>query len=353
MKEEKKKTESENKIVAFDIDENIMTDENIDRFLKESLIQEADELEAELNRNPGLSDADVSDNMFESIVSQLKEQGIWEEEEESKAGEEKITKNAEATESVEEKGRGTETETEKQQEQGTHEKLEKLYAMLPEEDRQALELGKEIARQKERRAAKKWKRRRILKRSVIVAAMLVLVFSASMTIDANRRLVLKAWDGVMYNLGFRVSTDYTDAEVDVESRTKEEVAAMRDISETLGVSAISFEYLPEGMEYLSYEIMDDNSEAVIFYAYQEKIFNITIINLKIEGVLYYALDNESVLREIVKNEQKLKMNIMETNIDLEEETYTIEFDYNDARYILNGMISLEEMKKIAKNIIIY
>lgn len=350
MKEEKKKTESENKIVVFDIDESVMTDADIDRFLAESLMKEADELEAELNQDPGLRGADVSDAMFQSIVNQLKEQGIWEEEE--AVEKERITENTEDKERVEEKKQNAESEEKGQKENRTPQNLEELYAMLPEEDFRALKLGKQVEKQNIVRDARKRRRKKVFKYSGIAAAILVLVFGGSMTIEANRRLVQKAWDGMMYNLGFRVSTNYVGEEENVRSKTKEEIETMEEISKVLEVPAISLEYIPKGMKYLNYEIMEDNSEAVVFYVYQEKIFSVTIISLKLESVSYYALDNEAVLRDTVLNEQKVKVDIKETNLGLEEETYTAEIDYNDSRYILNGMISLEEMRKIAKNIII-
>ena len=42
---------------------------------------------------------------------------------------------------------------------------------------------------------------------------------------------------------------------------------------------------------------------------------------------------------------------METNLDIDEETYIAEIEYGGWRYILNGMIPLDEMRKIVKNIL--
>ena len=413
MKEEKKKRESEKKIVEFDIDESVMTDAEIDRFLAESLQKEADELEAELNQDPNLIGADVSNEMFQSIVRQLKERGIWEEEEASRVeavtpqgkiqrtvkavpqGEIQRTEEAvpqgeiqraegtapqgeiQKTEGAMRQGEVQKTELVSQQTEGRNAKnmedegrveqeereisdaqqqkseapqsLEELYAMLPEKDRRALALGKQIEKMNETRALKRKKRRKVFKYSGVAAAILVFVFSGSMTIEANRRLVQKAWGGVMYNLGFRVSTDYTDEGMDVESRTKEEIEAMEEIGESLDIPVIGFDYMPKEMKYRSYDIRGDNSEATVFYDYQEKIFSVTLISLDKESVSYYTLDNEAVFRDTIFNRQEIEAKIWEANLDKEEETYIVTIDYDDCRYILNGMISLDEMKKIVKS----
>jgi hypothetical protein len=173
-----------------------------------------------------------------------------------------------------------------------------------------------------------------------------------MTSEANRRLVLQAWDGMMANLGFRVTTDYKDVEIEERSKTKEEEEAMETIRDTLGIPVINFDYLPEGMEYQSYEIEPDIFEAVLFYTYQEKIFQVTIVGVDEESVSYYAVDSEATWKEKIVNLQEFEANIWEVNADQEEETYMAEIDYDDFRYILNGMLSLEEMEKILKSVLI-
>ena len=52
MNEENRKTGTDNKIVSFQITEEEMQDPKQDLYVRESLIREADELEAELNRRP-------------------------------------------------------------------------------------------------------------------------------------------------------------------------------------------------------------------------------------------------------------------------------------------------------------
>ena len=179
--------------------------------------------------------------------------------------------------------------------------------------------------------------------------MFLLVFGVSMTSEANRRLVFKAWDGLMYNLGFQLTTDYAGEKGTVQSKSKEEIDAIKLISEKMEIPVIEFEYMPEGMEFQGYEMMEDSFESVLFFIYQGKIFTVTIIKMNQEGVTYYALDSEAVLRKKVIIDQKLEAKIWETNLDLKEETYVAEIEYNGCRYICNGMISLQELEKVLKS----
>ena len=360
MNEKKNKTGSTKKVVPFDIDEKLLDDEKIDRLIKESLIEEADEIEAELENDPALIGVGASEDMFQSIVARLKEQGDWEEEKDVEENPENIKeiKNAEdireTGETREIKGikEGKESEGTKEileDQKSEQEKLEELYQMLPEEDRHALELGKQVKKEKEIRRKKRKQRWKILKRGGVVAAVFFLVFGVSMTSEANRRLVFKAWDGLMYNLGFKLSTNYVGEEGTVQSKSKEEIEAIEAISEKMAIPVIDFEYMPEGMKFQGFEIMDDALEAIMFYAYRDKIFTVTMVKMNQEGATYYALDNEAVLRERIVIDQELKAKIWETNLDFEEETYVAEIENNECRYICNGMLSLEELKKVLKS----
>lgn len=332
MKEDKKKKKSENKIVTFEISDEVLENPEMDKFLKESLIKEADDLEAELNESPDLVGVGASDDLFQSIVGKLKEQGIWEEEDPDPE-------------------KNPEPETDSDPESEETEDLDKIYQMLPESDRRALELGRQEEKRRQIKAQKIKRLRKILKHTGFVAAMFVLVFGLSMTSEANRRLVLKTWDGLMLNLGFRVTTNYMDEMDRKESVDTEAEEAMKEISDQLGYAPLFLSYYPEGMKYQRYEIIPEQMEAVMFYFYDEEIFSVTMISQNREGSSYYALDEEPNLREVVYSDQGVKAEIWETNLNLEEETYVAEIVYGDCRYILNGIISLQEMEKMIKNIV--
>ena len=355
MNEKKNKTGSTKKVVPFDIDEKLLDDEKIDRLIKESLIEEADEIEAELENDPALIGVGASEDMFQSIVARLKEQGDWEEEKDVEENPENIKeiKNAEYTRETEETREIKEIESESTKEiledqKSEQEKLEELYRMLPEEDRHALELGKQVKKEKEIRRRKRKQRWKILKRGGVVAAVFLLVFGVSMTSEANRRLVFKAWDGLMFNLGFRVSTNYTEDGNTIRSKSRKEIEALKEVKDITGVSPINLEYIPKEMVFQKYEIVEDTLEATLFYTYKGKTFSITMLKVAHEGTNYYVLDNTVVWKETIITDQNLKAEVWETNLDKEEETYIAEIKFDESSYIFNGMIPLEELEKIIK-----
>lgn len=317
MSGENKKTGTDNKIMSFQISEEEMQDPKLDSYVRESLIREADELEEKLNRRSDLAEVKAPEGMYSSIVEELKARGAWKED-----------------------GAGEDAQT-----------LEALYAQLPEEDRKALALGRELARKKEAKAGKRRRRRKIFKLAGIAAACLCLVFGASMTSDANRRLVQRMWDGVMIDFGFRVDTDNMGEGESIRSKSVEEIAAMEKISKRLGSPTIDFLYLPKGMKYEGYEITNE-FEAAVFYSYKDTLFYLTILNMDKEGTHYYKYDTEAFYRKTVETQDEIEAKIWEVNLDISTETYIAEIDYTGWRFVLNGMMPLEEMEKIVQLILI-
>lgn len=350
MNTDSKKEKQDKKIVPFEIQDEILADQEIDRMVKESLIQEADKLEAELNADPNLTGVGASEDLLQSIIGKLKDQGIWGEEPKEKEDGEEINSAIQKDEKTETDRNISEINSVSESGEPVQ-NIEDLYALLPEEDRRALELGKKMEQEQRRREAGRLKKRKALRYGGTAAAMLAAVFGLSMTSEANRRLVKRAWDVMAMNFNFHVQTDYTGDEEQVRSKSKEEVAAMEEISGNLGVAALSLEVLPRGMEYDDYDIIADGVEAVMFYVYQDNIFSVTFINVDVEGSTYYMLDQRTELIEKMNTEQEFEAQIWETNqgFDEEDRAYIAEIEHEGCRYILNGILSLEEMEEIVES----
>lgn len=325
MEKDNKKQEKKGKITSFEITEDMLSDSELDLFLKESLIREADEIEKALNEEEALRGVGASDDLFQSIVDKLKEQGVWEETQES------------------------EQNTSSSVSQPEYKEQDVIYRMLSEEDRLNIEAGKKYRMQEELRKKKQKRRAKIIKRGSVAAAAIAVVFGLSMTSDANRRLMLKAWDGLMFNLNYRLSTNY--AGESVRSKTKEEIAALEDIKEKLGAAVIEFEYLPEGMEYERYDVLEHNKGAYVFYSWEDIIISVSMTYMSgtnQDGSLYSVFDQTTDSINTIRNEQNIEIHILETDQELETTIYVAEVQYNDFRYIINGMSSLEELTKIVK-----
>lgn len=312
MSQKKKKTE---KIIPLQFDQNDPDDLFLDELLKDDLMREADELEAQLNNDPKLMGMGASDDLFQKIKEELMEKGAWEEEEKQP-------------------------------------NLDDVYAMLPEEDLQALEMGRRMVKEQEEQQEKQQQRRRrrnkVMKRMTGVAAALVVVFGLSMSSDANRRLVSETWDTIVANLGMRMEADYVDEENIVRTRDKQEMEDFHKAGQILGIAEIDLKYLPSEMKYMKYQVDEISGKATFFYTYRDGIFQISIMKKSGEGVRYYTLDENTELTITYTTNQEIEAKLGMT--DSENGMYIAQLQYKGGNYVLNGIISLEEMEKIVKNI---
>lgn len=404
MKDENKKTEHDKKIVEFDIDETVLGDSDLDRFLRKSMQDAADALEERLNNDPRLQGIDAPEGMFDSIVNELKRQGLWQEDISDHTGNENIhsgfgitgnffsrdgTNEIDAGSKLKAANGSAYTETGKaggriysenvnmrlqadtitgniysdvgiintlaneeksKLEQDVSEKYqETACAMLVENDKHALKLSRGDENDLETCEIKRKKRKRAIRYSGVAAAVMVVFLGLGVTGEASKRLIFKAWDGIAMNLGFRMAAGYVDADEEVKDTVREDMVAMKEIHEQFGMSAIDFAYLPEDLEYQKYELIPEVPQAYLFYGNGEKSLIVTLLGNYNEAVSYYAIDSGAILQNKMKNEQNIEVLIWKINLNEKEETYAAEFEFNECRYLLNGRLSLEEMEQIIKN----
>lgn len=375
MKEKKNKKIPENKITRIHFGDSDPMDDQMDEFLKEEMMREADEMEARLNSDPDMIGVGASDDMFLKIVAELKEKGVWEEDQKDvqDAAQEKEQVEQWDTAQKKERENGWDEVQKKEREERQEEiqknerengrdevqrkeweKEQSADVLTAQRQQELIEKGLRAEQQeqelKERKARRAKKMKRVIRRGSAAAAMVAVVFGVGMTSEANRRLVFQAWDNITGNLGLRMATDYVDEEKIVRSRTSEEVEDAKLISEELGISSIDLVYLPEGMEYLRYEIDKAGDNATMFYSYEDKIFMVKMLKSNVEGVAYYSVDDESKLMSLYTADQEIEARIGILNSNGEMETYVAQMEFEGCSYVLNGMLPLEEMKKIIEKI---
>ncbi|RKJ48089.1 DUF4367 domain-containing protein [bacterium 1XD42-54] len=406
MKDENKKTEHDKKIVEFDIDETVLGDSDLDRFLRKSMQDAADALEERLNNDPRLQGIDAPEGMFDSIVNELKRQGLWQEDISDHTGNENIhsgfgitgnffsrdgTNEIDAGSKLKAANGSAYTETGKAGgriyfenanmrsqadtitgniysdvgtintlaneekstlEQDVSEKYqETTCAMLVENDKHSLKLSRGDENDLETCEIKRKKRKRAIRYSGVAAAIMVVFMGFGVTGEANKRMVLKVWDDIN-NSVLRIAVNPVDGENDLLDQTKKDMEAMAEINKQLGFSIIDFGYYPEGMEYQKYKILNECSGAMVFYNYKNKSIILTMQSSNDGAVGCYAIDSGSKLCGEVKNDQNIVIEIWEVNPHLQDEAYAAKFEYNNCQYVLNGQISFVEMEKIAKGMII-
>lgn len=369
----KKNRNTAEKITKFPLAPSGMEDlENteLDALLEEELKREADELEARLNSDPKLIGVGASDDLFAKIVGSLKEQGVWEEDEEAaKATEEKTTKRIEKNieENIEENAAASadenirKIESNEAEEKNTAEDVvfsdkerdgkpgsEEAYSQLSEADRRAMEYGYQMQQKDAEKKVRRKKRRKIAKRAGITAAALVAVFGVSMTSDANRRYVLEAWNTVAGSLGLKTEISYLDEAVNYVGSTEEE-KAQEDIFQKLNIKAIKFGYLPEGWNFMSYNVDEKAFCAVMFYSNNDFWMTIYMYKNENENVMYNQFDGDVELLQTLQTAQNMDIEIYKNGVK-EEKGYTLAFHDEEGYYYCNVRLSYEEVKKIAMNI---
>lgn len=363
------------KIVPFDIMRMDPEDLETDRFLRESVKEEADELEKRLNSDPSLIGVGASDDLFDAIVGKLKEQGLWEEEENETAESETsdVKQEEKAVENAPEKESLPRSDVEYSQEQrvsgvdrvekctengsdcgktsGSEQisdsgKAEEGHRILSEEEETLLELGRQTMKQKEKRAMRRKKWGHVLKRCGAVASVFVVIGGIGMTSEANRKVVMKAWDAVMENFRFRIATDHVEEGTSLYSELfGAEKEAFEDIREKLGIQILFFLYKPEEMKFLEYEINTEDSHAVMIYTNQDKIFTVDMLSNQAEYNNYYSADSE---KQLVDSYELMgaKVGIWHQSADIESEAYLAEIKRDESRYIINGIMPIGELKKM-------
>lgn len=440
MSEEKRKTSQTNKIVPMPTAMNDQEQDQVDSLILERLDREADALEEELNNDPSLAGVSLSRDFLNVIIGKLKEEGLWEEEDEEMAenedGEERngkekngviesnqdrerngeIEKNIErdrkskeceeqqesrdgkrsgaevgdkeekecegrarCVEAGDKGGRGKILETIDQEEQSksveiegkeakenleernglesrnskedgvsmTQEDLDRLYQMLPEQDRRAMEMGRQVEKRREKR------RRRFRRWGMpigVAASLMVIVCGVGMSSEANREWIMKTGNSVLESLGFKISTNFMDVESILQSKGIVEQEALKKIKEKMDRLVPCFVNVPDGFEFLDYETASDRSEATMFYSYQNKIVTVKIYKKGDEGVIYTGVEDNAVLRDTFQSVQKSNIKIWEINLDISGESYLAEAEYEDGHYVINAVMPFDEIKKMVKSV---
>ena len=227
---------------------------------------------------------------------------------------------------------------------------EETYSQLSEADRRAMEYGYQMQQKDAEKKVRRKKRRKIAKRAGITAAALVAVFGVSMTSDANRRYVLEAWNTVAGSLGMRISINYLENDPVYLGDTKEE-EAQNEIKEKLNIKPLRLGYLPEGWKFSSYDINEETEFGILFYTNGQQWLSVYMKKNSDNNVSYYQPDGEREVIETIKNNENIKINLERITSE-NKEIYAAAFQKDDDCYYCNGDVTYDEMKKIAKYLMI-
>ncbi len=296
---------------------------------------------------PPLSPGEYED-MYQKILGRLKAEGLMDEEPGENAGEENDSglvvrrkpsehrKTAEHTESF------SKTETEDRFETAESEETEEIRK--PEK----AEHPKKTEQPKKETGRRPGKIRWFQKKAVKVAGVCLIagaaVFGLSMTSEANRLLLMQTANEVL-GTGDLMQVDNGE---DRDLARGDEDAAREEISEKLNVEVPEFYYLPEGMAYKDYQIIEEVGYAKLTYSYQTGYIHLTISNSSTDMSQGNVKERKEDPEEIETLNGTMDFVIKE--MEEGKGQYTANWEYKNVAYTLSGEISREELIKILEKI---
>lgn len=280
-------------------------DEALNAVLKKEMREAADRLEEELDADPSMEGVEPSPEAFEKVMALAREA-----EKRKAAGEAKRSPGEQRPLRPED--------------------------YLSEEDRRALEIG--------RRSLERKGRRRLLRWLGPVAAVLVCVLVVSVSSEANRIRIINAYHVLVGDEAMlRLNNDEDSQTIHLKERKDRE-----EIREKTGMDPVQFLYNPKGLTYDSYEIMNGNRRAALFYHYQDTI--LTVLMMKQEkGVARGDVQDGEIL-DVFEADTKIgKIQIQELDGDLEKK-YMTEFVRENTLYRIYGALPREEFVSMMESL---
>ena len=300
---------------------------------------------------PGLTSEEY-DDMYLKIIGRLKAEGLMQEEaaedserEAADTGKENVSGVAAFEEAAEKKKAETTEKVPVKVEETTEEKIQKEPETVTEE--------KPVEKAAEKRAASyrpakiRWFQKRAAKVACVCLVAAAAMFGLSMTSEANRLRLLQTANEVLGTGDLLKANNGEDRAMSAGSEDE----ARQEITDTLNVEVPDFYYLPDGMEYMTYELIDDIGYAKIHYSYKKGFLYLEISNSlsdMSQGSIKQNQENEDEVEEIETLSGKMNFEIK--NIENGKEQYTASWEYKNVSYVFGGEISRQELVEVLKNI---
>lgn len=238
---------------------------------------------------------------------------------------------------------------------------------MPQKDKEALRLGREMQALKENvkdatgadenkdsegtsKTVPFKKRRRKL--YLLVAIVAILTFAIGMTSIGEVPLVTEIKNQILGTSKMVKMNSAREGDESIQSGEDKEALAREEIKNEFGVEIVRFGYLPEGVIFSDFEIDRTLNRATLFYQYTDSILEYRISFLPSEQVVGYQVEDKIVDEQILM--------VAEVPIDLKgyevadskETLYVAQFEYKDTYYTLNATTDMEEGEiiEILKNL---
>lgn len=269
---------------------------------EEQFRKEADELVKRLETDDRFDDFEPPEELFQKLVVEARDEGLLEEEN---------------TKHLEDETKSTEENTKENQ----NTKVVKFF------------------------------NHRISKKFLGMTAAAVIscfgLFGVSMSTQGGRSYVMDKANEV---LGDEKNTEIENGEDRlITDRTEEE--ARSEIEEKLQVEVPTFFYLPDRMDFDSYEIDETAQSVFMKYQGEDACMYFVIQTNYADSSGIYRNDEGIEVEKIETDIPNVKFELWEIQSDNGEPTYLVQWDYKNSYYRISGKITEEEIKEIVENLV--
>lgn len=269
---------------------------------EEQFRKEADELVKRLETDDRFDDFEPPEELFQKLVVEARDEGLLEEEN---------------TKHLEDETKSTEENTKENQ----NTKVVKFF------------------------------NHRISKKFLGMTAAAVIscfgLFGVSMSTQGGRSYVMDKANEV---LGDEKNTEIENSEDRlITDRTEEE--ARSEIEEKLQVEVPTFFYLPDRMDFDSYEIDETAQSVFMKYQGEDACMYFVIQTNYADSSGIYRNDEGIEVEKIETDIPNVKFELWEIQSDDGEPTYLVQWDYKNSYYRISGKITEEEIKEIVENLV--
>ena len=241
---------------------------------------------------------------------------------------------------------------------------------MPEKDKEALRLGREMQALKENgkdateadenkdsegtsKTVPFKKRRRKL--YLLVAIVAILTVAIGMTSIGEVPLVTEIKNQILGTSKMVKMNSAREGDESIQSGEDKEALAREEIKNEFGVEIVRFGYLPEGVIFSDFEIDRTLNQATLFYQYLDSVLEYRISFLPTEQVAGYQVEDEIIDEQLLEvNGVSIELRCYEVT-DSKEVLYVAQFENSDIHYMLNAITNMDEGEiiKILENLKIF
>lgn len=225
-------------------------------------------------------------------------------------------------------------------------KKEKVYEQLSPEDREDLELGRQIRREREEAQEKKG-RKRFGKIALNLAAVLALVSVLGITsVGGPARLVEMVRTMVGEREVIKVNSDEENLKI-AEEREEE---AYQKIKDAFGVDPVKIIVRPKQLKFAKLNLDQELQIAEMYYQYNEENV-VYFVNASYANSSWGVDAEDVVIDSYNKKRSGQEIEIQEYQIEgTEQKRYSASYTFNGVEYFLIGTMSKADFELIIENL---